>query len=229
MKDDKFIELLNLYVDHQITPEGAAELESEIQGNPARRKTYQDYCRMQRACGMILENGRRNAPVSFALERSVREIERRVASRETRRSAGWRPYATAFGGLAAMAACIAVALVHTGGPTAAGRGDVALAAPAVNRVAQVSGASAQFAALLPRAGVSAETALLAQNSMPSSIVLQGEAPAWMRQVQLPPAQRVLADGDAFKGQSALNDNNRVFTSGHPFAEGTEFTAFEFAR
>ena len=36
MKDPEFIELLNLYVDHEITSVDAARLEAEVAQNPAR-------------------------------------------------------------------------------------------------------------------------------------------------------------------------------------------------
>lgn len=62
MKDSKFIELLNLYVDHQITDADAAMLEAEIQQNPKRRQVYRQYCRMQKACAVLAENFRTEAP-----------------------------------------------------------------------------------------------------------------------------------------------------------------------
>ena len=60
MKESKFIELLNLYIDHQISQEDAALLEEQILQNPARRQTYNQYCRMQRACTVVLDQF--NAP-----------------------------------------------------------------------------------------------------------------------------------------------------------------------
>ena len=42
MKDTRFIELVNLYVDRQISAEETAELETEIQANPRRRQVYQE-------------------------------------------------------------------------------------------------------------------------------------------------------------------------------------------
>ena len=35
MKDSEFIELLNLYLDHEISTADAARLEAEVQANPA--------------------------------------------------------------------------------------------------------------------------------------------------------------------------------------------------
>lgn len=58
MKEKKFLELLNLYLDGAIDPAGAAELEQEITSNPARRRIYNDYCRIHRATRLIYEHFR---------------------------------------------------------------------------------------------------------------------------------------------------------------------------
>jgi hypothetical protein len=53
MNDREFIELLNLYVDHEISPEDALRLEEEVASDPKRREVYDQYCRMQKACSML--------------------------------------------------------------------------------------------------------------------------------------------------------------------------------
>ena len=53
MNQDRFTELLNLRLDHEISPAEAAELETELQRSPARRREYQNFCRMQRACAQL--------------------------------------------------------------------------------------------------------------------------------------------------------------------------------
>lgn len=53
MSEREFIELLNLYLDHEIAPADAARLEAEVRGNPERRRTYLEYCRMQKACAIL--------------------------------------------------------------------------------------------------------------------------------------------------------------------------------
>ena len=55
MNNGEFIELLNLYIDQEISPEDALRLEAEVMSNPERRRIYQDYCRMQKACTMLSE------------------------------------------------------------------------------------------------------------------------------------------------------------------------------
>jgi hypothetical protein len=101
MKESKFIELLNLFIDQQISKEDAAALEEEIMQNPRRRQIYSQYCRMHRACTMVLD--RYNAQ-----DETENPLEKIVAF-EKPRSAKWKYYAT---GLAA-AACVAFVAVQT--------------------------------------------------------------------------------------------------------------------
>ena len=53
MTDQEFIELLNLYVDREITAADAARLESAVLASPRRRSIYDQYCKMQKACTML--------------------------------------------------------------------------------------------------------------------------------------------------------------------------------
>jgi hypothetical protein len=55
MKDKKFLELLNLYLDGELDPAGAVELEQEVLANPSRRRVYNDYCRIHRATKLVYE------------------------------------------------------------------------------------------------------------------------------------------------------------------------------
>jgi len=49
MSEREFLELLNLYLDREITPANADRLEREIRSNAGRHRTYLQYCRMQQA------------------------------------------------------------------------------------------------------------------------------------------------------------------------------------
>ena len=80
MKESRFIELLNLYVDQQLSPVEAAELEAEISKNPVRRRTYQQYCRMQKACNRLFEEERAQAPGSVTLSKALSDADRNAAS-----------------------------------------------------------------------------------------------------------------------------------------------------
>jgi hypothetical protein len=53
MNEREFIELLNLYVDREIGADDALRLEAEVGANPERRRVYDQYCRMQKACSML--------------------------------------------------------------------------------------------------------------------------------------------------------------------------------
>ncbi len=112
MKDTRFIELVNLYIDRQISPEETAEFEAEIQRNPLRRRTYQDYCRLHRATRLVHESFRSDAePASVGVRQpyGIAQIAQRARQRRQR-------WVVVAGGLAA-AACVAFVFVGTTGPT----------------------------------------------------------------------------------------------------------------
>lgn len=98
MNDAKFTELLNLYLDHEISAEDAALLEAEVQGNPARRRVYLEYCQMHNACTVLGRRFKAESPEAFAHNL----ITRRPAARTA-----WETglYAT---GVVAAAACLAI-------------------------------------------------------------------------------------------------------------------------
>jgi len=115
VKESRFIELLNLYIDQQIAPEDAAQLEDDILSDPRHRRTYQQYCRMHRACTVVFSG----AQPDRAAEAGERADA--VASFEPafRRSV-WKYYAA---GLAAAASLAFVAMQvfvhpHKGSPGA---------------------------------------------------------------------------------------------------------------
>ena len=93
MNDREFIELLNLYVDREISAEDAIRLESEVIANPRRREVYDQYCRMQKACSMLSGD---------LVESSVSGRESNVVSFPSQSAWGMGPAAL---GLAAALAC----------------------------------------------------------------------------------------------------------------------------
>jgi anti-sigma factor RsiW len=78
MRNSRFIELLNLYVDQQLSSKDASDLEAAIAENPARRRTYEQYCRMQKACAVLFEQERSVAPSSRLLSVSLLEADRKI-------------------------------------------------------------------------------------------------------------------------------------------------------
>jgi hypothetical protein len=112
MKDTRFIELVNLYIDRQISPEETAELEAEIQRNPPRRRTYQDYCRLHHATRLVHDSFRSGAEPAVAGARQPYGVAQ-IAQRARQRRQRWTVLA---GGLAA-AACVAFVFVGTTAPS----------------------------------------------------------------------------------------------------------------
>ncbi len=174
MKDSRFIELLNLYVDHRISDADAAVLETEIQHNPARRQIYRQYCRMQKACATLAENFRTEAPDHADAGKVVEFTPRR---RSFVRSA----YAV---GTLAAAACVAVVVLTT---RHADRGG-SIATPN-------TGGSGAHLAVLPVQPVSAPAsrselkpvfiATPRTGELANANVAERNALDWMKRMQLP--------------------------------------------
>lgn len=134
MKDSEFIELLNLYLDHEITAADAARLEAEVQINPARRKVYQQYCRLQKACKVLAADyATTESGAAAEAGKKVVAFDAAVATAAAERSQRVRGLYS-FGGLAAVAACVAFVLVNRGTPNAATEQAV-VAAPSTMAVA----------------------------------------------------------------------------------------------
>jgi len=68
MTDQEFIELLNLYVDREISAADAAKLEAAVLASPRRRSIYNQYCRMQKACTLLSDRYAEPAADAEAVE-----------------------------------------------------------------------------------------------------------------------------------------------------------------
>ncbi len=189
MKDTKFIELLNLYLDQQIEPADAALLETEIARNPARRATYQQYCRMHRACTVMFEQARPSAASAggkLAMAAAAAE-EKVLAFPDSRPRFAWVGYGV---GLAA-AACVAFIFVHrpVEGPVPAPR----------EQIVQITPASS---AAKPVGLVATPVNYLTAGQSPRSLRRVTPATAepsldWMQQVQFTPIGTVPAEDLVF--------------------------------
>ncbi len=112
MTHDKFIELLNLYLDGELPPAQAAELEREIAASPDRHRIYRNYCQMQNACAVLSERFRDDAaPAPHFRQGRVVELPRRA-------SGDWfKSLGLVFGG--AAAACVAFVVIRVALPRGA--------------------------------------------------------------------------------------------------------------
>lgn len=110
MKDTRFTDLINLYIDRQISPAETAELEAEIRANPRHRQVYLQYCRMHHATKLVYESFRAHADQQPGAMRQPGTIEHFHRRKRANQRARWL---YAAGGLAA-AACLALVLMRPG-------------------------------------------------------------------------------------------------------------------
>lgn len=108
MKDSRFLELVNLYLDGEITEAETNELEREIRSSARRMDQYRRYCRMQKACMLLAEKGRE--------EFEGQPHANVVRLPEVRR--GWFPgqwwRGVVYGGTAAVAATVILVISMSG-------------------------------------------------------------------------------------------------------------------
>lgn len=114
MKDSRFIELLNLYVDREITPAEAAELEAEVHRSAEHRGVFNQYARMDRACTIVLSQ--HEAAPAPKLAAALADADRKVVGFPAQ--AGGRSKLVFFGGLLAAAAAVAIVFVNRDAPPA---------------------------------------------------------------------------------------------------------------
>jgi len=174
MKESEFIALLNLYVDHELSAADSAKLEAEVANNPARRKTYREYCMMHKACDVL----------AAAYRDPLAETPRFILQQE--KSSGWGWGAGLVSGGLLAAACLALAFVlHVRQVSPAGGVN---AAHPLNAVAVTTEAPA--AHRLPTRVSTAELQpVLNTRDWTNPAAVQNASFAWMNQVELTPLQR----------------------------------------
>jgi len=215
MKESEFIELLNLYVDHEISVEDSARLEAEVAKSPARRKTYREYCMMHKACDVLAAHYRdpSTQTLSFMVEREP--------------AAGWGWGAGLVTGGLLAAACLALVFVvhmHQAVQTGASVADRPMPAVAATDLPNFRRAvPAHFATveLQPVANIN-------DWSNPGAVV-PNDSFAWMNNVELAPIQRTTLN--TFQVAPLLLSNGPSATQVTAPAEDTQIerAAFQFQR
>lgn len=123
MNEKKFIQLLNLYIDGEATPPEAREVELEIESNPARRRVYDDYCRIQAATRALYGQFRRE-DVSTSTEAGqagrIRAAGVRHAAARPGHASGSPFRRVLFWAGGAAAACLALAVAFWSLPRTGG-------------------------------------------------------------------------------------------------------------
>ena len=216
MKDSEFIELLNLYLDHEISAVDADRIEREVRENPARRQIYQDYCRLQKACTLLAKDYVEQSSASGSTE------DRKLVAFQPRRSWGAGVY---LGGFAAAAACVTV-LVFANRPALTPAenaiSSIAVAAPApsdTNAHPALAGGDGTVRTLAQTVNVSVQhtesrpiftTGSLRLSKDPTGgNMLAANQPSldgqfdWLRDLQLSPLQRVPAENLRFDAKADL--------------------------
>lgn len=211
MKDSRFIELLNLYVDHEISAEDARLLETEIQQHPRRRQVYREYCQIQKACVLLTDKFRTEAPAA----------DGKVVEFAPRRR--WlTPVTYASTGLVALAACVALVLVNRSGNEASPKADAAVAATQVRQSLAVAKAQPVRPALQP-----VFSGLVRDTTLQVSFTTSDRAPFdWMHQVQF---ERVPTQELRFESLQTAPIDDLMFRNRRVFQSQTEGAAFRFQK
>lgn len=240
MKESRYIELLNLYVDNQLTPAEAAELETEVQSSPERRRTYSQYCRMQKACTLLFEADRSLAPKTAAAVMAIRNPESRVLHRRDSLF-GWRGLRlTGWATAAACAVFIGVRFLPDG-PASSPDVPATLASTSRSAVAQSAPQPAESVAIEFPALPSQRSALQsvwAASSLRTSrdvdvLTNQGAVAdlTWLTQVNLPAVGAPRVEDLRFeaRAESLSQPDGPVYVGRRPFQGNVEMTAFQFQR
>ena len=229
MKDHRFIELLNLYIDRQITVAETTELEAEIQQSPARRAVYRQYCEIHSATKLVYDSFRANAAGQPALQPAgLGEIELFEAKSGKARFAY---YAT---GLAA-AACLAVVFLRPnaapdeGGLVANAKTEVRPSLPPVAVVSTPSRAIEPAVGLVSLRNTA--TATPDYSAMLAALREQDEERAFANgHLQVNRTPSLFDDGVFNPNRTLPVQDPRVFRSRlTPAQQQAEFSAFQFQR
>ena len=253
MKESRYIELLNLYVDHQLTPAEATELESEVQSNPGRRRIYGQYCRMQKACALLFEAERSLAPKTAAAVVAFDSYGRLPSESQS----FWRNGGLRVAGLAAALACAGIFGVRflTSSPAldqgvassssvASVEQVVASSSPA-RTVVVASALPAAVAPVVETASIRVPasvrsqfqsvlvgtTLVLSRLSDADSASPSGVDLAWLNEVKLPSVRTLPEEDLAFEARPSLKqpETRGVYRSRQPFQGNAEMISFQFQR
>lgn len=228
MKDTRFTELVNLYIDRQISPDEAAELELEIQSNPRRRQVYLQYCRMHRATKLVYESFRAQTEQNGQPARqpaTIAHIQGRIRQRRMR-------WVYAASGLAA-AACVAFVVMRsnftdaTNAPATLAAAKTTPAAPAVAAVAQPAPVAA--APQPTRAELPQQPSLARDYASILASLRQEEDRLISLQNGSAPRLNSLFDDGVFDDRGALQNRANLLQKAKNPRVQTEFTAFQFQR
>lgn len=234
MKDSEFIELLNLYLDHEISAEDAVRLEAEVQSHPQRRRLYQDYCRMQKGCQLLAKD--------FVTEFAP-AADRKLIAFETARPSRPAPGLYVAGGLMAAAACVAIVFMGrsrgtvTPEQTVGGTAVVAVSAPIAPAVTEEISPNAIIKVEMTPARRANLQRALVQTALESSKPANPEAAfasmeqdkqfAWIRDMRFAPIQNQSDETLKFDTRPTLRPDPQAVRNIDSLQRPREMSAFSF--
>lgn len=244
MKESKFIELLNLYVDREISREDAAALEAEIARSPERLRVYQQYCRMSRASALLFEQFHAQsvpAPAGKLVE-AARQVDDKIVAFPSA-SVAARSHASNWyvaAGFAAVAACVGFVLLRPTSrvgavveskPVQSSPAVVAVSQPAVPAELATAPAAAPVAPATREADFQPVFAVFmkdatAATSAPVTLANDATNLDWMQQVKLTPLR--LTPVPAANASREAESPASLQIQRTPQGE-VEMTAFQFQR
>jgi len=233
MKDNRFIELVNLYIDRQISGEEMELLESEMQANSRHRAIYRQYCQMHRATTLVYE--------SFRSEDSEQPSDKlrtqaRIARFEPQygRRKHWTYYAT---GVAAACVALVFAKVSFNRLVTHETQTVAIKTTAVQPTAVAQSlmpVSSQPAVAVveqskPVAAVARSTSVVADQDFAAMLAaMRREDQRAFANGQIQPSRTTsLFEDGVFDSQPA--GSSRIFRNKPAASQQAEFAAFQFQR
>ncbi|MDX2188074.1 MAG: hypothetical protein SFV32_14160 [Opitutaceae bacterium] len=213
MNKARFLELVNLAIDNEISAPESAELEAELRVNAEYRKIYEQYCRLHKATVVLFESAREGAPASPRLARDLSAATKTVFAGHAKPS-WWLPVG-AIGTLAAAA--FAIVVTKQSEPSFRGSATVAVASP--EAAVEASPAVASVAQPTP------EQVVISFNQSPDALAVH-------QQVKMRPINKVQNQSFVFSPEwQKLQEEQAQGLKLQPIQkqESEEMTALQFKR
>lgn len=232
MNNERFIEMLNLYIDRELGDAEVREVEEAIESSPERQRIYAQYCRMERATKKLLAETQIPQPDIENLVASARaagnelEFPEMAAPRRSR----WVTWGGSFA--AAAAACLAVVFSYSTLTTAQNSDEQS--SPAPTYAATIPAAPAMDTDEIRYHTVFVLASDTEEDRLPGMSVT-ADSFAWMAQLQFAPIERAeLDDWSMLPAEPiqvrSLNDTRWVSPVGLDDSPPREaVTAFQFQR
>ena len=238
MNDRRFLELLNLYLDHQIGPDEANELDAAVHSSPERRRTYEEYCQLQRGCCQLGNTARLSAPAAPRFSRSLRDAERKISA-PPRRAIAWYPLQ--IGAFASVAVAVGFTLVvfssrsqqTVNEPVRLTRA-LNIAQPTVVTLAPAVTSAPSRSATGTPIPVHPALAALSLAANLDAVEIETPAPdrealAWMQRVDQLSLQALVVDEQAFASRTMVAPEVQALRRPRYQQPAVQFTGFQFQR